>query len=91
LGRGMSQGRQEARLAEACVAQRFSGGAAQVGGGNDLLLLRPKQTDELGDCQLFVRQRLDVSLGGHDPLYGEAIGSWLGLFRQILVLQRHFY
>ena len=47
----MGQGGKEDRLGEAHAAARVCGFASQVGGGEDLLLAKPEQEDELMDYE----------------------------------------
>ena len=81
LGRGMGQGGQGGGLAEAHAAARVRGFASSMGGGADLLVDRSKQEDEQG-LREAVRQRGGVRLRRNDTAYGEAIGTWLRIFKQ---------
>jgi hypothetical protein len=51
LGRGMDQGGQGDRLAEADAATRVRGFASSMGGGKDVLLALSEQEDELRDYE----------------------------------------
>jgi hypothetical protein len=70
-------------VARIWAAKRLSGVGEEVGGGKNLFLLRPKQTDEQR-LRAIVRQRRGVRLRGCDPFDGEAVSPWLELFRQFL-------
>ena len=83
LGGRLGEGRYEGLLAEADAAARLSGAAQEKVGGADLLLIRPEQTDEQR-LRKAVHQRDGVRLGGHNSFDGEAVGPWVGVFKQFL-------
>jgi hypothetical protein len=64
-------------VARIWAAKWLSGVGEEVGGGKNLFLLRPKQTDEQG-LRAIVRQSRGVRLRGYDPFDGEAVSPWLG-------------
>src|SRR5215217_3516006 len=81
MGRRMGQGGQEGRLGEADAAARVRGFTSPMGGGADLLMVGPEQTDEQG-LREAVRQRGSVRVRGDDSADGEEVGSWLRISKQ---------
>ena len=59
--------------------------ASQVGGGADVLVVRPEQADEQG-LRAFVRDERGVHLLGDGTPDGEKIGSFMRLLRLSLLL-----
>ncbi len=61
----------------------FHGPAEEVGGGENVLMDRPEPPDEQGLREADGHQR-GVRLRGYESLDGEAIGSFVRLFRRFL-------
>src|SRR5829696_2842358 len=81
MGGGMGQGGQKDRLAKADAAARIRAFASSVGGGEDLLLVRPEPPDEQG-LRKALQQCGSVRLRGHDTFDGEEVSPYLRLSKQ---------
>src|SRR5215218_1338609 len=82
VGGGISQGRQEGRLARALASPRISHLAAPLGSGALLCLDRPQPQDEQGLREVMCVQR-SVRICWHDSPHAEAIDSPLRPFHTV--------
>src|SRR5215204_371059 len=82
VGGGISQGRQEGRLARALACPRISRLAAPLGSGALLYLDRPEQEDEQGLREAVCEQR-SVRICWHDSPHAEAIDPPLRPFHTV--------